>query len=47
MGDVVVETMARAVGEDWTFDMANAWADLWNDAAEKMMNVIGKLIVLP
>uniref|UniRef100_A0A7S1E185 Globin domain-containing protein n=1 Tax=Hemiselmis andersenii TaxID=464988 RepID=A0A7S1E185_HEMAN len=40
MGDVLIETMARAVGEDWTMDMAEAWNELWLHSCGLMMNVI-------
>jgi len=40
LGDVLVETMARAVEEDWTMDMADAWHELWHKACDEMMSVI-------
>jgi hemoglobin-like flavoprotein len=41
MGDVILETISRAVGDEWTVDMAMAWADLWNSSCEAMMIIIG------
>uniref|UniRef100_A0A6U4YXK8 Globin domain-containing protein n=1 Tax=Hemiselmis andersenii TaxID=464988 RepID=A0A6U4YXK8_HEMAN len=40
LGDVLVETMARAVESNWTMDMADAWQELWTDACSMMMSVI-------
>ena len=40
MGDVLIETMSRAVGEDWTSDMAEAWMELWLKCCELMMQII-------
>ena len=42
LGDVLVETMARAVEEDWTIDMADAWHELWHRASGQMMAVINE-----
>jgi hemoglobin-like flavoprotein len=41
MGDVMLETMSRAVGDEWTVDMAMAWADLWNQTSETLMTIMG------
>jgi hemoglobin-like flavoprotein len=37
---VLIETMSRAVGEDWTSDMAEAWMELWLKCCELMMQII-------
>jgi hemoglobin-like flavoprotein len=42
MGDVLLETLARATGDEWTLDMATSWADLWNKCCEMMMAFIGR-----
>ncbi len=41
MGDALVETLKRAVGEEWTADMETAWHELWAKAADSMMKIIG------
>ncbi len=41
MGDVLVETLLRAVGEDWTDDMAASWYELWSKSCDMLMKVIG------
>jgi hemoglobin-like flavoprotein len=46
MGDVVVETMSRAVGDEWTVDMAMAWADVWNTSSDVLLAIMGKWLYL-
>ncbi len=47
MGDVLVETMMRAVGEEWTGDMALAWQELWHKSCDMMIKVIGMRAYAP
>jgi hemoglobin-like flavoprotein len=42
LGDVIVETLARAVEEDWTMEMADAWSELWARASTQMFKVINE-----
>jgi hemoglobin-like flavoprotein len=41
MGDVLIETLKRAVGEEWTSDMETAWFELWTKSCDMMVRVIG------
>ncbi len=41
MGDAVVETLKRAVGEEWTADMEAAWHELWTKTSDMMIKIIG------
>lgn len=36
---VLIATMEKAVGEEWTVDMHNAWTELWFGTCEVLMEV--------
>ncbi len=39
LGQVVISTLERAVGEEWTAEMDKAWTDLWQASCKMMLAV--------
>jgi len=39
IGQVVITTLERAVGDEWTAEMDKAWSDLWAVACRSMLDV--------
>lgn len=39
LGQVMISTLERAVGEEWTAEMDKAWSDLWTISCKSMLDV--------
>ena len=39
LGQVIISTLERAVGEEWTAEMDKAWTDLWQSSCKMMLEV--------